>query len=225
MPVRWTVLLLALLPGAASAERPDFLPERPGIGQFPGSPGRGYFMAEGAVELALPSSTPTLSNRAWTLRFGVDETVELRAVVPEVVWGDGLEVGPAALGVKLGGWVSERLGLSVVPEVLLPLDGSRVGWRAQSTATVELDKVRLWLYLDGRYHQELTAFAGVGGLVRISDGGIYLNGGRAVGGPSMVGGGGFWGVSQRSQVDAGCDVLFVGSSATPLFKVGTSFAF
>jgi len=212
-------------PAPALAAEPAFVPERPGFGQFPGSPGRGFFMVEGAGALSLPSDGLRVGTDQVTVRIGLHDHAEVRLGAPDLTLGDGLTVGPIALGTKLGGYVNDRLGLAIVPELLIPLDGGAVGWRNRSTVTVEAGKLRQYTLLDVRYLDALSAFGGVGALYRFGTGGLFGQVGSEVQGRALVGGGGLWRLHERVQLDAGCDVWLDGGSAEPVFRVGASGAF
>lgn len=222
---RLAVLLLGLLVAPALSAEPTFVPDRPGIGHFPGSPGRGFFMVEGGVELALPASALTLGIQQATVRVGLDDNTELRLRAPDLTLASDLTVGPLGVGTKLSGYVNDRLGLAFVPELLVPLDGSSVGWRAQTTATTERGPFRLWTTLDITYLQALGAFAGLGALYRFGTGGLFGHGGQQIDGHTMVGLGGIWQLRERVQLDAGCDVLLLGGDVTPVVRIGGSGAF
>lgn len=222
---RLAALPLALLATPAFAAEPNFVPDRPGVGHFPGSPGRGFFMVEGGGELALPASGLTLGTQRVTVRVGLDDNTEIRLRAPDLTLAGDLTVGHLGVGTKMSGYVNDRLGLAFVPELLVPLDGGDVGWRGQTTVTTERGPFRLWTTLDITYLQDLGAFAGLGGLYRFGAGGLFAHGGRQIDGHTMVGLGGIWQLRERVQLDAGCDVLLLDGDVTPVARIGGSGAF
>ncbi len=58
------------------------------------------------------------------VRYGIDGALELRPQVPDVIWTDPeLSVGPLGFGAEVGGALSERSSVSLVPELLLDAYG------------------------------------------------------------------------------------------------------
>jgi hypothetical protein len=203
----------------------NFSPDRPGVGNSTGTVGAGAVMVEGGVAatVAQPSAVGTSSIIG---RFGVDDGVELRVRAPDIVLYDG-EVGTGfvGLGAKIGGNVSERWSVSVVPEIAVDTNGGGFFGLINGQAAVALGDVGMWVTSEsvvGDFGSGTTAGGGVS--VAISGGGVYANAGGTFGGDPFVGGGGWWALQEAVQLDIGCDV-WVGDDVVPVFLLGASFGF
>jgi len=222
------LLAALLLPGLAHAADAQLHPDRPAVGESPGTPGAGYFNLEAGLATTLGEGQVVPQTQAVTLRFGVDDHMELRATVPDLILVDGtVELGPLGLGFKIASGVGERFTVSAVPTFLVDLDDGGAGWQLSANGGFQEGRVAVWLnatttVLDG----DVSVFGGGGASLNIDSGGIYVNAGRYVTArTSLLGGGGWWRLDEGVQIDAGMDLLFVGPDLYAVPMLGASFAF
>lgn len=218
--------LLLAVPAVAERPAPVLSPDRPGLGESQGTPGVGFFNLEVGLAAAISGGRVTPQTTALTLRYGVDDGVEVRALVPDLVLEDGAVVlGPAGLGLKIAGNPGERFSVSAVPTFLVGLDGT-AGYQVSVNGGFAVGRLGLWLNATSTVLDGVTVLGGGGATVALDVGGLYVHAGHeAVEGLSFVGGGGWWSVAPRAQIDAGVDVWFGGSDPVVVPTIGTSHAF
>ncbi len=223
------VLATPVLATPAHAERPapTFAPDRPALGQSPATPGPGFATVEVGLAGSVGGGPVAVGTQAWTLRLGVDEGLEARLVLPDLVASEeGVATGPLAAGVKIAGRPGERWGVSAVPELLIDLSGAGVGWRLSANAGLNADRFALWANATTTVLDGVEVLAGGGGSIAFDGGGIYLNGGReVVSGRTLAGGGAWFLLSALSQIDVGCDLWIAGSDVVAVPMIGGSLAF
>ena len=222
------LLIVAVLPSAAlAADELVLSPDRPGVGESPGTPGVGAFNVESAATLTFVEGDVHPGLQGTRIRVGIAENVELRAVVPDVVFQRSeVVLGPIGAGAKIAARASDRFSLSVVPELLITFDGE-AGWRVSANGGFEEGKVTLWLNATTTvFDSDLHVFGGGGASVAIDSGGIYINAGReVVYRDTLVGGGGWWRLRSNLQVDAGIDLWLDGPDIIAVPQIGCSIAF
>lgn len=220
-------VLAALLPLSARASEAVLSADRPGVGESTGTPGVGFANLEGGLATTIVDGQVHPGTSSITIRVGVDEGVELRGVLPNFTLVDGeVVVGPLAVGFKMAGRASDHITLSAVPDLLVGLDGGSVGWRLSSNAGLSAGNFSLWVNATTTVLDGVDVFAGAGTSWSFGGGGIYVNAGReVVSQTTLVGGGGWWSLSRKSQLDAGIDFWLQGSEAVVVPQIGASTAF
>lgn len=210
------ILLLGSWPGPAhAAEALAFTPDRPGVGDSTGTPGRGHVMVEGGLSAA--PGPVRLGLGGVVGRFGIDEALEVRLRLPSVpLVGEGA-LGSLGLGGKLAWALSERWSVSVVPEVFLEPQGAALGGSMSANAALDLGAVGAWAHggITQGGTQDLL-LAGGGLSVPLGRSGLYANAAYASSGGSFVGAGGWWAPTGGLQLDLGCDVAQDGSAVVSL---------
>ena len=220
--------LIALLGVAEAAEGLVFAPDRPGVGESCATAGPGHFLFEGAVSANIRGATVAPGTSSLTARIGIVNNVEARIGLPDITLTNGfLSFGPVAVGVKLASGLSDTVSVSLVPDVLIALDGTGLGLRTSANAGLDFDPVFVWLnstatVISGNF--DFVAGGGVG--VGFGSGGIYLNaGGELVAATPFFGGGGWWGLTDALQIDIGVDIWLDGNSTTTVPMLGMSGGF
>ena len=204
--------MLVAIWAAGLAEAKDdltFAPDRPGIGDSTSSPGRGRAIAQlGLLTTVGPSGGARLSTSAWMLRAGVDEGVELRLRLPDLGMGEGsLAVGTTGVGALVGGRLGERWSSSVVPELFVDPSTGQVGASLNGNIAVALGDAGLWLHGSASGTRgTVGTLAGGGASWSFGEAGAYVNAWRTFDEATTAGGGFWWLVSDRAQVDLGLDV-------------------
>jgi len=223
-----TMLLSVLLSlSTATAGDLNFSPDRPGVGESTGTVGTGRVMVEGGVA-ASTADPAAVGTSSITGRIGLDDPLELRVRVPDLVLVDGeLYSGSVGLGAKVAGEVSDRWSLSLVPEVWVATDGGDVGGTINGNLAFAVDDaLGLWLHSTHTV-TEFGTFGFFGGGVgyALDAVGIYVNGGHGYNGDPMVGAGAWLPVNDALQFDAGCDITIASGDAFPVFLLGASGGF
>ena len=137
--------------------------------------------------------------------------------LPDVtlVAGEGGTWGTIGLGAKVGGQLSERWSVSVVPEISLDPASGAVGAQMNGNVALALGGVGLWGHgsATGIGDEGLAAvLVGGGASVNLGEGGgLLVNAGGTLGSAPFVGAGGWWMISDAAQLDLGAD-LFLGES-------------
>jgi len=218
---------LMILAGAAHAGELNFSPDRPGVGDSTETVGTGAVMVEGGVAAAV-SDPAAVGTSSIVARVGVDDPVELRARVPDVVLVDGEVVtGSVGFGAKVGGAVSERWSVSVVPELWIGTEGGDVGCTINGQLAFAVDDaLGLWVHTSHTVTELGTSgFFGGGVGYALPAVGVYVNGGHGYNGDPLIGGGAWLPVGDALQFDAGVDVTIAGGDAYPLVLLGASAGF
>lgn len=217
---------LAMSTSALAADEAVLSSDRPGVGESPGTPGVGFANVQGGAAAVIADGSIAPQTQAITVRVGIDRGLEVRAVLPDLILAsEGVELGPLAAGFKVVGAPSERITLSAVPELLVALDGTGVGWRISSNAGLALGRLQFWLNATTTVLDGVRVFGGGGTSVALGGGGVYVNAGREVVlGDTLVGGGGWWMLSDKVQLDAGCDVWLVADDVVAVPMIGLSVA-
>ncbi len=210
--MRPLLVLLGLAPTGAWAGELTFAPDRPGVGDSTMTPGAGRLMIEAGLAGQITQGAASVGTGGLYARYGVGEALEARLRLPDLgVSGGDLTVGPVGVGAKVGGAVSERWSVSLVPEVFLDLDGGSgkvVGGQLSANVALALGAFGVWAHgfavgLEG----PVEAFAGGGASVLVGEVGLFVNAGHTFGGSPLVGGGAWWQLSEGLQLDAAVDVL------------------
>ena len=212
----WSILFANALAGELA-----FTPDRPGVGDSTGTVGGGHFMLEGG--LALVPTAPSFGTSGVVGRLGLDDGLELRLRVPDVVYEDGVTVGPVGLGGKVAGAAGERWSASVVPEVLFDVSTRQVAASVSSNLAFSYQKLGIWGNATASADADgVGLFMGGGASVAFAPVGIYANGGYEIGAGPMAGAGGWVAITKAFQVDFGCDVYDLGKTNTPVLGLGLS---
>lgn len=226
LPVLASAIAVLGLAAPAWAGEAVLSADRPGLGESTGTPGVGFFNVEGGVAVSIAGNTAAPGTSGLTVRFGVDDNVEIRALLPDLVLSDGaLVLGPLGVGAKIAGRASERFTVSAVPQLLIDLDGA-AGWQLSANGALEVGRFVLWLNATTSVLEGVSVLGGGGASVSIDSGGLYVNAGReVVVGQTLVGGGGWWGLGDGAQIDAGVDLWLDGAQVVAVPTVGASLAF
>ena len=210
----WTMWLA---PGSAVAGELRFTPDRPGVGDHTGTSGAGHAMIEGGVGV---TSRPGSAGLAVVGRLGLLDAVEARLRLPAITVADTVTAGSVGIGAKVGGALATALSASVVPEVSLDPGSGQLGASVGANLALDLGVVGPWAHGSASWAGEQVAVLAGGGLgVPLGRGGAYVNAAYASADASFVGGGGWWGITDRLQIDAGVDV---GVSGSAVVSVGAS---
>lgn len=216
-------LLLALV--SAHGAELSFSPDRPGVGDSTGTPGVGHAMIEGGVAVGTAGSVAAQTS-GIVGRLGVDEGLELRLRVPDVVFTDPVGTGSVGLGFKVGGSVGSRWSASVVPEVFAETADGSLGGSVGANLAVAEGPLGAWGHASVVGTGAGTgALAGGGISVAAGPGGFIVHSGFSFGGSAFAGPGAWWAVSERVQVDAGVDFNFVGAEVQAVVLLGSSVGF
>ncbi len=217
-------MIAVLATAAAVGGELQFAPDRPGVGDSTLTTGVGHATIELGLAASLASDTVTLSTGGLLARVGVDEGLELRFRLPDPFLTDGEPgVGPGAVGVKIGGAVSERWSSSVVSELTLDPDDGEVGGSLGANVVLALDRISVWFLGQAAGADAIEVFGGGGVGWGIDEGGVFVNGGHTFGGPSLVGVGGYVLPSSTFQLDASVDLAIGSGSVTALPAIGVAF--
>ncbi|MEZ4320909.1 MAG: zinc ribbon domain-containing protein [Myxococcota bacterium] len=203
----------------------QFSPDRPGVGDSTGTPGKGHVMIEGGV--ALVPSPLAFGTSGIVGRIGVDDGLELRLRAPDVTVADDVGLGTVGLGAKVAASVGPRWSVSAVPELVYDPSSGALGGGVGANVALGLGRVGFWGHGSVSVLQDAdpSVLFGGGASVAFDGGGLYVNGGSDVAGSGFVGGGGWWSLSKSAQLDAGCDAWMAGGEVTPVFLLGTSLGF
>lgn len=222
LPGRTMLLLLTSL-SALAAEPLNFTPDRRGIGESTETVGVGHLMVEGGLGLTVPmgSGPAAVQTVQWTARVGVDQGLELRLRVPDIVYDGGATVGSVGLGAKFGGSMGERWSVSAVPEVAYDLAANAVSGSINTNLALDVELLTVWMHTSFAFQQITTAVVGGGAAITFEPLGVYVNAGLPSGAIPFVGAGAWWLVEPAVQVDVGLD-LTLESAPTLLLTVGVS---
>lgn len=204
----------------------QFAPDRPGAGDSTVTTGKGHVTVELGLAAALASGSTTLSTGGLIGRFGIDDGLELRVRLPDPFVADGtFGVGPAGIGAKVGGEVSDRWSSSVVAELAVDPDDGAVGGMLEGNVAAAFDRVGVWFTGNASGTDAVAVFAGGGVGLSFDGGGTYVNAGHTFGGATLVGLGGYLLPDEALQFDAGVDLAVEGGSLTWLPGLGVAFGF
>lgn len=220
------MLALLVLLAPALADGPNLSPDRPGIGDSTATPGAGHVVVEGAVAAMSAAGTTALGTTGVTGRLGILDNFELRVGVPDVGITPAFGLGSLGVGGKAAFALTDALSVSAVPTVAFSLNGGGVAAALSTNAVYGFDPASVWLNVTGSVGGATQLFVGGGAGYGIGSGGAYVNGGVFTGGGlPIVGAGGWYGVSDRLQFDAGVDAQFIGGFTVWMPMVGCSAAF
>jgi hypothetical protein len=107
---------------APPADGPTLSADRPGFSESTRLVPKGFAVLEAGAILARPEGASTLQVGSSVLRWGALRELELRVILPSVVWSDrtgAVDATDSGLGLKVGA-KGERWALSVVPTVFFP---------------------------------------------------------------------------------------------------------
>jgi hypothetical protein len=204
----------------------QFTPDRPGVGDSTGTPGKGHVMVEGGLALT-PSPDPGAYGTSGIVgRFGVDDGLELRLRAPDLTLGDGLSVGTVGIGAKVAASAG-RWSVSAVPELAIDPNTGDLGGGVGANLAVGFGVVGFWGHGSVALLQNTdpSVLMGGGASVAVGPGGFFANGGATAAGPGFGGGGAWLGLGNRAQLDAGCDVWVAGGDVLPTIGLGASVGF
>lgn len=219
-------MLILALSHVALAGSVNFSPDRPGVGDSTGTPGLGHAMVEIGVAATVNGEGTAVGTSGIVGRIGLDRGLELRVRAPDLALVDGaLGFGTVGLGAKIGGAVSDRWSVSLVPEVSIDPATGVLGGSLNSNVAFGLGPLGLWAHASASGDGDAIAlFTGGGASVALGRGGVFVNGGHTVSGPTFGGLGGWWMLKDALQVDLGVDAV-PGDTWTWLPTAGVSVGF
>ena len=218
---------MLLLLSVALAGDLNFAPDRPGVGESTGAVGAGHVMVEGGLA-AVVTDPLAVGTSGITARIGLDDPLELRVRVPDLVLVDGELVSTSVgVGAKVAGEVSDRWSLSLVPELFVATEGGDLGGTVNGNLAFAVDDaLGLWLHTT-----HTVVPGGMGGFFGGGVGyafdavGVYVNGGHGYNGDPMIGAGGWLPLGDALQLDAGVDITLAAGDAVPVVLLGASGGF
>ena len=186
----------------------NFSPDRPGVGDSTGVVGVGHGMVEGGFTGVIAPGISGGSLGAMG-RFGVLDPLEVRVRVPSLGFaGGGVGLGPVGVGAKFAADLTDSVAVSVVPEVMVPLNPVGVGASLSGNLSYAAGNVSPWLHVG--VDSSIAAIVGGGVGAGLGSGGVYGNAAVTVGNGAvfpMVGAGGWLGISDAFQIDVGLDAI------------------
>lgn len=204
-----------------------FAPDRPGVGDSTDTPGPGRGTVELGLAAALGPDGSTVGTSGIIGRIGVDRGLELRLRAPDVTFGgEAVGVGTVGVGAKIGGPVSSRWSVSLVPELSVDPTSGQIGGSLNGNVGLVLGGGGLWAHAStSGSGGALSLLVGGGASVTVGRGGVFVNGGHTVGGPTFAGVGGWWLLQEALQADLTVDVVPSGAAWTWLPSAGLAFGF
>lgn len=214
--------MILLLSTLAAAEGLNFSPDRPGVGDSTATVGAGHLMVETGI--LVDPGAPSLSSGGIVGRYGLAQGLELRLRAPDVGVADGLFLGPVGLGAKIAG-DEGNWSVSAVPELTFHPQTQELAFSLGTNLAWSMGAFGVWGHSTASAAQDGTLgfFAGGGASLGFGPGGAYVNGGQGFGGGGpMVGAGGWLGVNEHLQLDAGVDLTGLSETVQASILVGVS---
>lgn len=223
--------MIIVLVAEALAAEPNLAPDRPGIGDSTETPGAGFVLVEGGLAASFADRETSFGTSSLTLRVGLSNAFEARLNVPDLTF-PGPESGPLGVGFKVGGTLTDRWSLSLVPTLLVPLDGGHVAGQLNANLGFDLEKVAIWGHVSttavtdpGFLEPPLSAIAGGGVQVPVGAGGVFVHGAREIAVTTMLGAGGWWCPTPNVQLDVEFDIYGVGQDIVAVPNLGVAAVF
>lgn len=225
-----TLFALLCMPLASAT---DLSPDRPGVGESTATPGDGGVVVEGGLGgqffSAFGVSSSAFGLMGTRARYGIGDSLEARVVVPDLVVNDpgGFTAGVVGVGGKGAFLVTDALAVSAVPELGWDLSGDAFWGILSLNATCALDPASVWINLTPTvYGSGAEVSVGGGASYAVGPGGAFVNGALySGGGGGLLGFGGWYGMSETLQLDAGLDVWMISGLELWMPTVGASAAF